>query len=576
MANVKISALPATTSLTDNDEFPINQGGITKKTTLSQVISSVNNNNNNNSTGCGNGSLIVCVSGFDPNTAECDVTLVWDCNLKRFITTKTPKFVAPPAKSSIKFLGNAVGGYRAIMAVTYDDKIVYWGHDQNIIGVRNKNVVPQNYVRMKLLNNNGTTPTYEDYLSISQNKNVRITDLQYGKYGAMALLSDNTVWLNGNGPEIRGSCQITSPENLLNGYTRGYFLKVKNPNNDKYTKIAYGGDNNSGNYNCMLLTFDKNVYVFGSNIKGMCGAGVPAGTNVEITNGGSKISDPNIAGKAKDIFSSYSDGVSFILTETNELWGAGYNKYGVLGQNNINDKNIFVKISSDVKTFAKSPFTNVLSLFFIKTDGTIWGCGQNKYYQLNTGNTVDKLIPVQITNTSVGNFIKVDSTGWAGEGVSVIAMTDQGRVYTWGYNLYGTCGHGTNTTVTTPTLVINPITSQPLLAKDIYASRAYTSEGAFYIIGQDNMIYCAGYRAWTTATNNPNNANLESNRRFYPFSVNIDRDGISGFNVVAFDDHYGMFLTTVDGHLFYKGAQPEGVTFGSIITDSITEFSYVM
>jgi microcystin-dependent protein len=46
MANVKIFELPLTTSLTNNDDFPINQSGITKRTTISQVISAVKDNIN--------------------------------------------------------------------------------------------------------------------------------------------------------------------------------------------------------------------------------------------------------------------------------------------------------------------------------------------------------------------------------------------------------------------------------------------------------------------------------------------------------------------------------------------------
>jgi hypothetical protein len=44
MANVKISALPPATSALVTDEFPINQGGTTKKLTLNQIkIINVNN-----------------------------------------------------------------------------------------------------------------------------------------------------------------------------------------------------------------------------------------------------------------------------------------------------------------------------------------------------------------------------------------------------------------------------------------------------------------------------------------------------------------------------------------------------
>lgn len=568
MANVKISALPAATSALVTDEFPINQGGTTKKLTLDQIKSVIGGGTTTNTTN-------VTLSGFDPNTAECDSTLVWDCNLKRFVATKTPQFITPPAKSAIKFLGYASAAWTAVIGVTYDNRIIYWGHDQNTIGNRNKVVAPQNYVRLKLLNNNGTTPTYDDYLSLEANKNVNIVDVQYGRYGMLALLSDNTVWLNGNGGEAKGNWQISSTNPLASTYTRGYLLKVQNPSGAKYTKISYGGENDKTYFNCMLLTDDKNVYVFGSNQNGMCGAGVTAGINVDISNMSSKISNTNIAGKAKDIFSGSGEyGVSYILTDTDQLWAAGYNGEGQLGQNDLVAKNTFVKISDNVKTFAKSPYGCYRNTFFIKTDGTIWGCGNNVTRQLNTGNATAQKVPVQIT--SVGeNFVKIEFSSGNAANISVIAMTDQGKVYTWGYNGHGACGNGTNVVVTTPTLVNNPKTSQPLLAKDIYASKNYNSGNCFYIIGQDNMIYAAGYRAWTSSTGvNPSALDQANHRWFYPFSVNIERDAIKNFNVIDVDHHYGMFLTTSDGHLFYKGVS--NYNQGSIVTDDITEFSYVM
>jgi alpha-tubulin suppressor-like RCC1 family protein len=568
MAKVRISELPQTTSLTNNDEFPVNQSGITKRITLSQVVSAVNISNVSNSTGGGPGTLVVSVSGFDPNTAECDVTLIWDCNLKKFVATKQPKFDAPPAASSIKKIGLSVGGYQAVVAITNSNRIVYWGFDNNVIGGRGKNVTPNNYVTLKLINTNGTTPTHEDYLSI--NPTINVVDVQYGKYGIMALLSDNTVWLNGSGPEIKGSLEISSTHNLVTGYTKGYLLKVKAPSSEKFTKISYGSDNDTVSFNCMLLTENKDVYVFGSNHSGMCGAGVAANTNVEITNSNSNISQ--VQGKAIDIHSGSSqNGCSLILTDDGELWGAGYNYYGQLGQDDDDNKLTFVKISSNVRYMAKGLYMTQRNIFFIKNDGTIWGCGRNYNNQLRSENTTDSDVPVQITQTSTGNFVKIDVAGGSSDAITCIAMTDNGRVYTWGYNAHGACGNGTTTVVKTPTLVNNPKDGNPLLAKDIYASHNYSTGNCLYIVGQNDMLYAAGYRAWTNNKQNPADT---TNSYFYPFSVNLKTDKILNFNLLDYDYHYGMFLTTTDGHLLYKGKTDYNQA--SNITDDITEFSYVM
>lgn len=519
--------------------------------------------------------LIVNVSGFDTNTAENDSTLVWDYTLKQFIATKRPNFVSPPAKSAIKFMGTCITGTLAVLAVTYENRIVYWGNDSNIIGGRATNIAPNNYARLKLLNNNGVTPTYEDYLSLEEKADIVVEDVQYGTYGAMVLLSDNTVWLNGDGAECKNNWEIANTDPLASTSTRGYFLKVRAPNNALYTKISYGGDNNRVYFNAMLLTSDKNVYMFGSNMNGMCGVGVAAGTNVDIISAASKVTNVNIAGKAVDIYSGSSElGVSYILTDANELWGAGNNTQGQLGQGDIVSKNSFVRISTNVRTFAKSPYSCLMNTFFIKTDGTIWGCGNNALKQLTGTTTTTQKSPVQITTTAQGNFVKIGVSGGTAAYITIIAMTDAGKVYTWGYNADGACGNGTLVAVTTPTLVNNPKTGQPLLGYDIIASRNTTNGNCFYVVGRDNMLYAAGYRAWTNTTNTPDVASSISFSKFYPFNLNIKRDNIVNFSIIDGADHYGLYTTTTDGHLFYKGISSN--LQGSSVADNINGFAYVM
>ena len=552
MANVKISGLPAATSILNTDEFPINQGGTTKKVTLEQIKTSV-----------GGGTTVtnttnVTVSGFNPDTAECDSTLVWDCDLKKFVATRQPKFDAPPSSTAIKFLGKSKAPPYTVMAVTTENRVVYWGHDEGVIGSRNAIVAPNNYVRMKFINNNGLNPTHEDYLVL--NPTIEIVDLHYGRYGAMALLSDGTVWINGYGPVIKTFLQISQTNNLVSSYTQGYFLKVNLPSGVKVTKIYFGTDNDANNNNYICITDTKDVYVFGDNYYGCCGVGVSHTTRVSPT----LVTNSQIAGKALDVFTGFSQfGVSLILTEDGKLFGAGYNGYGQLGQGNTTFQTSFVQIDTNVKYFAKnSMWLTRFTIMYIKNDGTIWGTGYTGYYQLGNP-TTNATTPRQVTQTALGNFVKIVTCSQ--DTATIMAMTNTGKVFTWGVNSHGAVGNGNTTHQQTPYEVPG------ILADDIFASQNYGNANCLLIKAKNNMLYAAGYRAFTNSFASAATAYQDI---FMPYSIHLTKDKIRDIGVIGYDSHYGTFLTTSDGHLFYCGYA--GHSQGSIYGSTITEFSYVM
>lgn len=558
MANVKISGLPQATSVLTSDEFPINQGGTTKKVTLEQIKTSVGSGGSGGVTGGGTNTLTVVVSGFDPDTAECDATLVWDCNLKQFVATKKPKFDAPPSSTAIKFLGKSKSPPFTVMAVTTENRVVYWGHDEAIIGGRNAKVAPNNYIRMKFINNIGINPTHEDYLVL--NPTLEIVDLHYGRYGGMVLLSDGTVWINGYGPYLKTFVEISQTHNLVSTYTQGYFLKVKLPTGVKVTKIYYAGDNDTNNNNYICLTDTKDVYVFGSNTYGSCGVGVTAGTIVNPT----KVTNSEIAGKAIDVFAGRGEvGLNLILTEDGKLFGAGYNGYGQLGQGNTTTQISYVRIDTNVKYIPKNNmWLTHFTVLYIKNDGTIWGAGYSGYYQLGNP-TTNATTPRQVTQTGLGNFVKIVTSSLQYN--TILAMTSDGKVFTWGVNTHGAVGNGNTTHQQTPYEIPN------IRADDIFASQNYGNGNCSIIKAKNNMLYAAGYRSFT---NSFAAANTASQDVFMPYSIHLTKDKIQNVELIGFDYHYGTFLTTTDGHLFYCGYAAHNQ--GSIYNDTITEFSYVM
>ena len=127
------------------------------------------------------------------------------------------------------------------------------------------------------------------------------------------------------------------------------------------------------------------------------------------------------------------------------LWTWGANGQGQLGTNNT------ISRSTPVTTFAGG--NNWKSLSFrqnftmaIKTDGTLWGWGQNNAGQLGINNTDQKNTPV--TTFAGGNTWKQISDG--GEGSHLAAIKTDGSLWTWGLGTSGQLGNNTTTSRSTP------------------------------------------------------------------------------------------------------------------------------
>ena len=83
----------------------------------------------------------------------------------------------------------------------------------------------------------------------------------------------------------------------------------------------------------------------------------------------------------------------YLLKNDNTLWGCGINDKGQLALNNTTNKSTFVLVCSDVKETASGTFSHMIIL---KNDNTLWGCGTNGEGQLGLGDSEHKLILTEI------------------------------------------------------------------------------------------------------------------------------------------------------------------------------------
>jgi alpha-tubulin suppressor-like RCC1 family protein len=143
---------------------------------------------------------------------------------------------------------------------------------------------------------------------------------------------------------------------------------------------------------------------------------------------------------------------SLILKTDGTLWACGDNTYGQLGDGTTTSHSAPVQVKSiaNVQSVAAGYDYSLI----LKNDGTIWACGNNVYGQLGDGTTNSRSTPVQIL--TVSNFQGIS----AGDGHSLFLKTD-GTVLSCGYNSNGQLGDGTTINRSTPILVtgINSVKS---------------------------------------------------------------------------------------------------------------------
>ena len=144
----------------------------------------------------------------------------------------------------------------------------------------------------------------------------------------------------------------------------------------------------------------------------------------------------------KDIKESCS---FYIVKSDGSLWTYGNNKYGQLGDATTIDVETPKHVMNDVFNVTCNSQTLIL-----KKDGTLWGCGSNEYGQLGNDSaeiiTTPKLITTNVASMSAGN-------------THTLILKRDGTLWGCGSNNYGQLGAGAIDKITTPIPIMTNVTS---------------------------------------------------------------------------------------------------------------------
>ena len=143
---------------------------------------------------------------------------------------------------------------------------------------------------------------------------------------------------------------------------------------------------------------------------------------------------------------SISAGVGSIMFIKSDgtLWACGDNRFGKLGNGTTTDILVPEKIMDDVASVSLGMFHSLI----LKNDGTLWTCGYNLYGQLGDGSTTDRTVPIKV----MGSVADIT----AGNEHSLILKND-GTLWTCGYNHNGQLGNGTRVNKSVPTKVMSNV-----------------------------------------------------------------------------------------------------------------------
>lgn len=199
-----------------------------------------------------------------------------------------------------------------------------------------------------------------------------------------------------------------------------------------------------GDSHCMVVATDGRLFTFGRNQNGQLGLG---DTEDRL--------HPHV------VQSLWDDGVkvrraaggaehSAITVEGGEMYTFGWGRYGNLGHGHTNDVHVPTKVAGLAGQNVREPVCGWRHSAALTDEGRLWTFGWSKYGQLGLGDNVDHWEPVLLPEFQ-GGPITAASGGWR----HMCALAGStGTLYAWGWNQFGQLGIGNTKDANSPQRVI--------------------------------------------------------------------------------------------------------------------------
>lgn len=263
-----------------------------------------------------------------------------------------------------------------------------------------------------------------------------------------------------------------------------------------------------GAFHTVALTDGGEVYCWGANGSGQLGTGDNA----------SRTKPTYIMGNAAKIYAI--DKRTMVVTNNGAVYGWGSNGWGQLG---VGDRNEHNKPTSAGLSNIQELEVGYFNTAALSKDGTLRITGYNHYGQVdgvgswNGSYTSFQTIQYNVQDMTLGNYfvaavLKNGSVWLQGDnsdgalGISdasakrsvvlenvkqvnagsghILALTESGELYAWGFNLSGQVGNGKTVSQKTPVKILDNVASMDAALTD---SAAVTKDGKVYFWGRNHM-----------------------------------------------------------------------------------------
>jgi alpha-tubulin suppressor-like RCC1 family protein len=272
------------------------------------------------------------------------------------------------------------------------------------------------------------------------------TQLAAGRYHALALRADGTLWAWG----WNSSGQLGNATN--NGSNAANPTPTQVPGTG-YTRVA------AGTSHSLALRSDGTLWAWGSNRFGQLG------NTLNVSTSKANPTPAQVAGTYTELAAGSNH--SLALRADGSLWAWGYNEFGQLGT----ATNSGTIAATPTPTQVPGTYTRVGAgeshTLAVQADGTLWAWGSNKYGQLgglpNSGVATANPTPAQVP----GTYAQV-----AAGGATSLGLRADGTLYAWGANEQGQLGTATNSNPAAPT-------TTPTATGTALPTRSITMGGSF-------------------------------------------------------------------------------------------------
>jgi RHS repeat-associated protein len=249
----------------------------------------------------------------------------------------------------------------------------------------------------------------------------------------------------------------------------------------------------AGPVHTVAVATNGKLWAWGSNALGEVGNGSYT-TQFNPVQIGSATNWTTVASGGEPVYFDFSMGIRSDGT----LWGWGDNAQGQLGDGTTNSHNAPVQIGS-ATNWAQVACGEYHSIGMNAT-GTLWSWGNNASGQLGNGTTTNSSTPAQIGTNTWQNF--------AVGGNHCLAVRTDGTLWAWGLNSNGQLGDGTTTTRLSPIQIGTD------------NQWRYVGAGWFHSLGvkADGSLWAWGYNTYfqlgdgtSTGRNQPERIGTDSN-----------------------------------------------------------------